>query len=302
MKKSSAIAIVRPTVTIGLDLGDRRSHFCVLDEQGECTSRGEVATSAKTLEGFFLAHAGEQLIMEVGGHSPWVSRLAKDVGLDVVVANSRKVALITRNERKNDRTDAELLARLGRIDPMLLSPVQHRSLECQVDRMILRSRSASLKARTALINHVRGEVKSVGQRLQSCSADSFHKKVSEQIPAELSRALLPLIELIGELSARIKDFDKKIEELSKERYSQTQTMQQVSGVGPLISTSFVLTIGDPDRFERNRDVGPYLGMTSGTKTSGDRDPQMRITKCGDREMRRLLGACPRNRDPDRSNS
>lgn len=288
MKKSTVITVSRSTFTIGLDLGDRRSHFCVIDEHGECTLRGEVAMSPQALEKFFLSHAGKLLVMEVGGHSPWVSRLATKAGLEVLVANSRKVSLITRNERKNDRTDAELLARLGRFERKLLHPVVHRSAEQQADLVILRSRQASLRARTALINHVRGEVKSFGRRINSCSADSFHKHVSEQIPAELSSALLPLISLIEELSSRLKDFDRSIEELSVKRYPHTQTMRQVGGVGALISTHFALTIAEPARFKHDRDVGPYLGVTPGTKDSGNSSPQLRITKCGDREMRRLL--------------
>jgi transposase len=288
MKKSNVITVSHPMVTIGLDLGDRRSHFCVLNERGECSQRGDVPTSAEALEIFFLQHVGELLIMEVGGHSPWVSRLAEQTGLDVVVANPRKVALITKNERKNDRTDAELLARLGRVDRRLLSPVQHRSSESQAHLVMLRTRTAIVKSRAALINHVRGAVKSFGGRIKLCSTSGFHNQATEQIPRELSPALLPIVRLIEELSSQVKDFDKKIEQLSLDRYPQTQTMRQVTGVGSLISTSFALTIADPARFEHDRDVGPYLGMTPETKTSGDSDPQMRITKCGDRQMRALL--------------
>jgi len=288
MKHSNVITVSQPAVTIGLDLGDRRSHFCVLNDRGDCPHRGEVPTTADALRAFFLQHVGEMLVMEVGGHSPWVSRLAEQTGLDVVVANPRKVALITKNERKNDRADAELLARLGRVDRRLLSPVHHRSSESQAHMMMLRTRMAIVRARVALINHVRGAVKSVGGRVKGCSTCTFHKQITQQIPLELSPALLPLVHLIEELSSQVKDFDKKIERLALERYPQTQTMRQVTGVGSLISTSFVLTIADPTRFKHDRDVGPYLGITPETKTSGDSDPQMRITKCGDREMRRLL--------------
>jgi transposase len=260
----------------------------LLDEHGECSQRGELPTTADALRAFFLQHVGELLVMEVGGHSPWVSRLAEQTGLDVVVANPRKVALITSNERKNDRTDAELLARLGRVDRKLLSPVLHRSSEVQAHRVLLRSRQAIVRTRAALINHVRGAVKSFGGRLKLCSASSFHKQVADHIPEELALALLPMVRLIAEMSVQVKEFDKQIETVSIEHYPHTQTMRQITGVGSLISTTFALTIVDPARFGDIRDVGPYLGMTPSTKTSGQSDPQMRITKCGDREMRTLL--------------
>ena len=288
MKHSTAIAVAHPTVTIGLDLGDRRSHFCVLNAASEIEQRGEVATTPDGLRRFFARFAPNLLVMEVGCHSPWVSRLAEESGLEVVVANPRKVRLITKNERKNDRTDAELLARLGRVDRKLLCPVQHRSKQTQADLVILHARRAACNARTLFINHVRGEVKSWGGRIKSCSAESFHKQAPAQIPVELRPALDPIVGLIGRLTATIDAFDKQIEGLGGGRYAETHVMRQVGGVGPLISTCFMLTLGTPTRFTKSRDVGPYLGIVPGTKTSGDCNPQMRITKAGDREMRRLL--------------
>jgi transposase len=99
--------------------------------------------------------------MEVGTHSPWVSRLLTALGHEVVVANPRRVRLIAESDHKHDRADAEQLARLGRLDPQLLSPIQHRGIEAQEDLALLRSRDSLVAARTTLINHVRGVVKSV---------------------------------------------------------------------------------------------------------------------------------------------
>ena len=153
------------STTVGFDLGDRLSHFCVLDRSGKPREEGKVAMLTKDLTAFFKRVAPARLVKEVGGQSPWVSRLAQAAELEVIVANPRRVQLITRNERKNDRTDAELLARLGRVDPQLLSPVTHRSVECQADLAVKRARDVAVASRTALINHVRGATKSFGARL-----------------------------------------------------------------------------------------------------------------------------------------
>jgi hypothetical protein len=190
-------------ITVGLDLGDRHSHFCVLDVGGVPHEQGKVVMSPKDLTAFFARVAPARLVMEVGGQSPWVSRLAQTAGLEVIVANPRRVQLITRNERKNDRTDAELLARLGRADPHLLSPVQHRSAQCQADLAVGRARDIAVASRTGLINHVRGAIKSYGQRLPTCSPDSFHKRVVSHLPVELAPALTPIVQLIGLLTEQI---------------------------------------------------------------------------------------------------
>jgi hypothetical protein len=226
--------------------------------------------------------------MEVGGQSPCVSRLACDAGLEVNVANPRRVQLITRNERKNDRTDAELLARLGRVDPQLLSRVTHRSVECQADLAVKRARDVAVASRTALINHVRGAIKSFGQRLPACSPDGFHKRVVTHLPVELVPAPTPIVHLMGQVTEQIKSFDVRIEQLADERYPATKLLRQVSSVGPVTTLSFVLTLDTPSRVSDSRQVGPYLGLVPRTHDSGASAPQLRITKAGDPGRRRLL--------------
>ena len=276
------------SITVGLDLGDRHSHFCVLDPVGVPREQGKVAMFAKDLTAFFQRVAPARLVLEVGGQSPWVSRLAQTAGLEVIVANPRRVQLITRNERKNDRTGAELLARLGRVDPKLLSPVQHRSAQCQADLAVNRARDVAVASRTALINHVRGAIKSYGQRLPTCSADSFHKRVLTHLPVELVPALTPTVQLIGQVSDQIQSFDAQIERLAEERYPATKLLRQVSGVGPVTALCFVLTLDNPARVSHSRQVGPFLGLVPRTHDSGASTPQLRITKAGDPALRRLL--------------
>lgn len=274
--------------TVGIDLGDRQSRVCILSAEGDVREEGWIATTEAALVPRFRAMARARIVMEVGTHSPWVSRLLQAAGHEVIVANPRQLRLITHSSTKTDRNDAELLARLGRADPELLKPVAHRRKEAQADLAVLRSRQALVAARTLLINQVRGTVKTVGGRLPACDAHSFHRKVLVHVPMEVREAVLPLIETIAELSQRIRNVDGRLDELIEERYPQAKLLQQVPGVGPIISLTFVLTIDDPKRFTRSREVGAYLGLTPRQHQSGERNPQLHITKTGDSSLRSLL--------------
>lgn len=274
--------------TVGLDLGDRFSRFAVLDAEGQVVEEGRVATREKALRERFSGSERMRIALETGTHSAWVSRLLKEWGHEVVVANSRKLRLIYENRNKDDRVDAIYLARLARVDPELLSPIEHRGLEVQKDLALLRSRDALVHARTQLINHVRGIVKSIGQRLPCCSSRAFSKKVFGAIPESLQPGLLPVLEMITSLNDQIKAMERRLLSVGEERYPQTKLLRQVTGVGPITSLGYVLILEDPGRFAKSRAVGAYLGLTPGKKKSGDSDPQMRITKEGDSLLRRLM--------------
>ncbi len=176
------------TLTVGLDLGDRYIQACVLDEAGEIVEESRLPTKPQALKRRFACEP-LRIVLEAGTHSPWVSRLLTDLGHEVVVANPRKLRLVYQNESKSDRVDAEYLARLGRLDPSLLAPLRHRSAETQKDLAVLRSRMCLVRARTGLICHVRGAVKSLGGRLPGCGAEVFAKKAENHIPPELGRLL-----------------------------------------------------------------------------------------------------------------
>lgn len=284
---TSTSTIQLPT-TMGLDISDQVSHYLVQRGDGAKLAAGKVKMTRDDLRVLFQRYVGCRLVIEVGGHSPWVSRLAAACGMEVIVANARKLELISKNDRKSDRVDAELLTELGRTNPALLSPITHRSESAQTDRAVLRGRDELVRARTGLVNHVRGVLKSNGLRAPSCATNTFVRKCSALIPGELRAGLDPLLEVIDSISARIDRMDEQIERLCSERYPITRLLRQIQGVGPIVALSFVLTIDDPKRFRSARDVGAYLGLVPRKKSSGRSDPQLRITKAGDRDMRRLL--------------
>lgn len=275
------------TTTAGLDLGDSYSQVCLVDDTGEVIEQGRVRTTEAGLRHYFGKCSAMRVVLEVGTHSPWSSRLLEELGHQVLVANARKVRLIYGNDRKNDRLDAEALARLGRLDPTLLSAIRHRGVGTQADLEVIRARAVLVRSRTQLICHVRGAVKSMGQRLPGCSSDSFGKQIAE-VPENLRDALQPLFACIEQFTAQIHHCDRQVEELARTRYPETEPLRTIPGVGPLTAVAYVTTLEDPQRFACSRQVGAYLGLAAGQKQSGGRDPQRRITKAGDPYLRQLL--------------
>lgn len=283
-------AVVEAEV-IGIDLGDRHSHFVGLDGSGDVVVSGRVPTTTAGIVKE-LGSIGPKLIaIETGTHSPWVSRLLTQLGHRVVVANSRKLRLIYENRRKNDRVDAEYLARLVRMDPKLLGPVTHRSERDQQHLALVRSRDKLVRTRSGLITHVRGTVKSMGLRVPACSAEAFVKRARPVIPNELKDALDPALRTIEHLNQEIAGYDRRVDELARTEYPAAQLLMQIPGVGPVTSVAFVVTVGDPGRFAKSRTAGAWVGLTPGQSASGQQDPQMRITREGDGYLRRLLISC-----------
>jgi transposase len=274
--------------SVGIDLGDKKSRFCFLDIDGAIVSEDDLATRREEFKAYFFSIPKARIAIEVGTHSPWVYELLESLGHTVYVANPRKMESIHKNRRKNDKVDARTLARLVRADPELLYPIQHRGAEVRKDLVLLRARDALVAVRTTLITSMRGLVKSMGERLPACSADSFHNSVADSIPECLGPALWPMLEQIESLTAKIKKYDTLVDQLAAKKYPETGALQQVKGVGALTSLAFVLTIENPDRFQKSRDVGPYLGLVPKQDESGESSPQLRITKTGDVMVRRLL--------------
>ena len=286
MKKSISGTVI-VVASIGIDLADQWSDWVSLDQTGEVIERGRVRTTESKLRERFGTMSPTKIAMEVGTHSAWVSRLLKSYGHEVIVANARKVALIHRNRRKNNRIDAEFLARLARVDQKLLFPVQHRDVTSQRDLSILRSRDVLVRTRTTLINHVRGICKSVGAPMRSCSAESFARQRADAVPELLGDVLRVVIEQIQQLTDGIRSFDRRITKMLGE-HPAAQRLTQINGVGALTALAYVLTIEDPRRIIRSRSAGAFFGLVPGSDDSGEKHEQRRITKEGDRFCRRLL--------------
>jgi len=239
---------------VGLDLGDRNSWYCVLDEAGHIQLEQRVRTTVKALGEVFSGMPSSRVALETGTHSPWISRLRREFGHEVIVANARKVRLIGESRKKDDRLDAQTLARLARIDPELLCPVKHRSAQAQADLMMIRARAGLVRARTALVNTARGLAKSYGERLRGCNVRNMNPEKAEGLSPELQAALEPLLACMESVSEQIRQYNERIEKLAQDSYQQVALLKQVKGVGTLIAVTFLLTL-----------EGMLSGATAGTQ-------------------------------------
>ena len=277
--------------TIGIDLGDQWSHYCLLDEAGEVAEEGRFRTTEAALRKHFADLKRARIALEAGTHSIWVSEQLRQYGHELLVAHVSELPALSRSDRKCDRVDAEKLARYARLDPSLLRPVSHRSVAMQESLTLVRARDVLVRLRTGLINAIRGLAKPCGCRLPKAATSCFPQRCLAAVPEGLLPALKPLFLQLDAINEQIKTYDQLIRQMAKEQYPETQWLSQVQGVGTLTALTYVLTLADKHRFRQSRDVGCYLGLRPKRNQSGEHDPQLGITKAGNSYLRRLLTEC-----------
>lgn len=285
-ERGAAVGPVKQVV--GLDLGDKSSRYCVLDSAGKVQLERSAATTRQGLIQAFAKMVRSRIALEVGTHSPWVSRLLQSLGHEVIVANARRVRIIGESSRKDDRMDAQMLARLARVDPALLYPIRHRGERAQEHLAMIKARAGLVDGRTALVNTARGLTKSFGERIGKCDADQMRVEKIEGLPAGVQSALQPLLVVVEAMTEQIQGYDKELAEIARKEYPETALLEQIAGVGLLIALTFILTLDDARRFRSSRDVGCFLGLRPKRRESGESQPQLGITKEGDVYLRRLL--------------
>jgi transposase len=276
---------------MGIDLGDIWSHYCTIDEGGAVIDRGRFRTNPSGVDKRFRDLEPIRIAMEAGTHSIWISEQIRDLGHEVIVANVRELRAISHSDRKSDSVDAEKLARYARLDPEILRPIAHRTVAQQETLTLIRARDVLVRLRTGAVNSVRGLAKPCGYRLPASSTLCFAKRCLAMMPPGLGVALRPLLHQIGDMTVKIKEYDRAIKKLTETAYPETQALIKVYGVGYLTALTYVLTLGKKERFRCSRDVGCYLGLRPKRSQSGDSDPQLGITKAGNGYLRQLLVEC-----------
>jgi len=289
-KHNKVVTAVEAHETIGIDVGDKLSRYAVVDEAGVVVEEGTFRNQAASIGKHFGGRARARVALEVGAQSAWISRELKQLGHEVIVANARELKWITASDQKSDRVDAEKLARLARADRALLAPIEHRSAEQQAQLAVIRARDAMVRSRTLLVNTARGIAKGFGHRLPRTVTVTFGTRALTELPAPLRPALAGLLEQIAALSRAIVGYEETIAALAAQ-HPEVERLTTVPGVGALTALTFVLTLGDAERFAHSRDVGSYLGLRPRRQQSGARDPQLGISKCGDPYLRKLLVQC-----------
>jgi transposase len=288
MKKLSKVP-TQMRETVGIDLGDKVSHYCIVDHGGEVVEEGSFRNQASSITKHF---GGEprRIALEAGSQSAWISRELNQLGHEVIVANPRELKWITSSDTKNDPGDARKLALLARADVRLLAPVEHRTAEQQAELAVIRARDAILRARTLLINSARSLAKGFGLRLPKSITGTFGERAADALPEGLRTVLGGLLEQIDAISQAIAGYDQQIAELAG-KHPELARLESIPGVGRLTAMTFVLTLGRVERFAHSRDVAGFLGLRPSQRQSGARDPQLGISKSGDPYMRKLLVQC-----------
>ena len=282
----------KPVEVVGLDLGDRWTSWCHCTAGGEVLSEGRVRTQPEALSRQFGAEPRRRILLETGTHSLWIARQLRSMGHEVYVLHARSLRAITESRRKTDRLDARVLAQLGATTSIaVLHTVDVIDEVVQSDRAVLLARDLLVRCRTQQISHVRGVTKAWGVQLGSTTSKNFPVKVRERIPEPLRPALVPVLESILRLTEAIAAYDDQLEQLAEGRYAHSRLLTQVPGVGKLTALTYLWTVRDPKRFTKSRQVGAYVGLAPASRASGQRDPQLRITKQGNPMLRRLLVQC-----------
>jgi transposase len=280
-----------PSITIGLDLGDKKHAVCVLNAAGEVVEECAITNHKESLRRLSQKYPNSRIAMEVGTHSPWTSRFFKDLGHEVLVANPRKLRAIYTSVRKSDQSDAHMIARLARVDPILLSPIEHSTEEQQRDLLQIKLRDNLVRQRVDIISSVRFTLKSLGITVSSPDTARFAKSCRKELEPQHAAVLAmcePSLRVVEEITRSVRELERRIEELCANTYPETAFVRQITGVGAITALSFVLTIGDPARFQSSRDVAAYLGLVPKRDQSGDTDKALPISKAGNAYLRRLL--------------
>src|SRR6266478_1035703 len=200
-------------VTIGIDLGGIWSYYCTLSEDGEVVDRGRFRTNPSGVGKRFRDLGSARVAMEAGTHSIWVSEQIRELGHEVIVANVRELRAISHSDRKSDQVDAEKLARYARLDPKILRPIAHRTVEQQQALTLIRARNLIVRLRTAAVNAVRGLTKACGYRMPASATTCFAQRSLAVMPPGLAQALGPVLQQIAEMTLKIKQYDRQIQQL-----------------------------------------------------------------------------------------
>ena len=284
--------------TIGMDVSDRKTQVCVMAKTGatpKIVMETTIPTTKDGLAKFLSTQDGAAPVaFETGMHCRWMSEVAEGMGFKVYVANPCRLRMITESKTKNDVNDARMLARIALSDPGLLHPVKLRGPEHQKMLNLHEMRNLLVKQRTGIVVQLRAIAKSMGFRIAKCQAAGFHNLDRKAWPEGFRDIAWPMLKNLEQLAVTIKTYEKQIRELAETPTfkAQVERLMEIRYVGLFVATGFIaVTGGDMDRFEKPRDIGPWLGVTPRQDQSGDIDRQCHITKAGSKMLRWKLAEC-----------
>lgn len=275
---------------VGLDVSQRETAVCVIDEEGKRVWQGTCRSTPEAITELLRSKAplAGKVAMETGPLSVWHWHELKAAGVPIVCIHARHAkAALSMQVNKTDANDAFGLAQIVRTG--WYRPVDVKSMESHKLRLLLAARARMVSMRTALYSQIRGLLKTFGVVLAPGKGSSFEQLVLSGVPEDRYVAMVieSLLSTWRHMSAELKKFNREIARAAREMPACRRLMT-VPGVGPLTSVAFATTVDKPGRFRRSKDLGPYLGLTPRQYQSGEVDRAGSISKCGDRMTRSLL--------------
>jgi transposase len=275
---------------VGLDVSQKLTAICVVDDTGRRLWRGQSTSDPEQIERTLRRHGGDKprIGIETGPMTPWLVHELRGRGLDVTCLDARHArAALKMQLNKTDQNDAEGLAQIMRTG--WYRAVHVKSFDSHRARALLGARAQLVGMTTRLSNHIRGVLKIFGVLPGPMRGVPFDRRVETLLVdrPEVASIVLPMLAAWRQLRQQIAAFDKAVRKLVKSNPTCRHLMG-VPGIGVLSVLAYVSMVEDPTRFGRSRSVGAHLGLTPKQYQSGDIDRSGRISKCGDTLARTLM--------------
>src|SRR5579863_3799426 len=274
---------------VALDVSQRETSVCVVDEAGKVVFEGKAKSDPGALTALLRKRApfANRIGFETGAMASWLWHELKRVGLPVVCVDARHAhAALSVRMNKSDPNDARGLAELSRVG--WYREVRVKSDDSQAVRSLLVARSRLVSIRRDLENQVRSLLKEIGLLFPRAIGGQFRNHVrrllDEHVLRSVVEGLLAVHEQVEEQQAAL---DKRVRDEAKADET-TRRLMSVPGVGVVTALAFRHTIDDPTRFRSTQAIVAYLGLTPRRKQSGEQDHNGRISKWGDRLLRTYL--------------
>ena len=278
------------TQFVGLDVSQKMTAICVVDNAGRRVWRGQCPTAPEQIAAMVRQHAGDdaRIGIETGAMTPWLVHELRALGFEVICLDARHArAALKMQINKTDQNDAEGLAQIVRTG--WFREVAVKSMDAHKLRMLLVARSLLVGQRQSLANTIRGLMKTFGLVVPRGCKGLFAPRVREagEGNAELMAIIEPLLAAWQSLREQIAVFDRQMGARAKSD-SVARRLMTVSGVGVVVALAYAAVIDDPARFKHSSSVGAYLGLTPRRYQSGDVDVTGHISRCGDGLLRSYL--------------
>ena len=275
---------------VGLDVSLKLTAICIVDQTGVVKHEAMIPSDPDAIAEFVQARVESvvRIGLESGPTSTWLWTELNKMGLPVICIDARHAkAALKMQINKSDRNDAVGIARI--MQTGWYREVRVKALDSHAIKALLVSRSLLVKIKRDIENQIRGLLKNLGLVIGRAKMNTFKTRAQELIedkPA-LIAVVEPLLIAREAIAQQIADLDRKVMRLARND-AQVRRFMTTPGIGPITALCYLATIDDPTRFNKSRNVGAYIGLTTRRYASGETDWTGRISKCGDAMLRSYL--------------